>query len=99
MNEENPSRPMQARLAPSSPAHACQGLPGARMDSSPRAVQSLSVAFRSYECLASMEGAVDNVHLLLASQPNEVNRVSRYSNRQVRVLFRMIHRVEQRLAI
>src|SRR5262245_30165123 len=47
----------------------------------------------------SMEGPVDHVHLLLARQPHEVHRVARDANRQARVLLRVVHRVEQHVAV
>jgi hypothetical protein len=42
---------------------------------------------------------VDDIHLLLARQPHEVDRVARDADRQARVLLRVVHRVEQRLAV
>src|SRR5262245_10104643 len=47
----------------------------------------------------SVEGAVDHVHLLLACESHEVDRVARYANREARILLRVLHRVEQRLAV
>src|SRR5262245_45638826 len=47
----------------------------------------------------SVEGSGDHVHLLLAGQTHEVDRVARDANRQVRILLGMVHRVEEHLAI
>ena len=47
----------------------------------------------------SVERAVDHVHLLLAGQAHEVHRVAGDADREARIFLRMIHRVEQRLAI
>src|SRR5690242_14163782 len=41
---------------------------------------------------ASVEGAIDDVHLLLASETDEVHRVAGHTDRQVRILLRMVHR-------
>src|SRR6185369_16055006 len=49
--------------------------------------------------LPAVEGAVDHVHLLLARQPDEVDRVARHADREARVLLRVVHRVEQRVAV
>src|ERR1700751_5330423 len=48
---------------------------------------------------SSMESAVDHVHLLFACEAHEVHGVARDANRQVGILFRMIHRIHQRLAV
>src|SRR5215207_7911550 len=47
----------------------------------------------------SMESAVDDVHLLLAGESDEVHRVAGHADGEARILLRMIHRVDQRLAI
>src|SRR5262245_1773002 len=47
----------------------------------------------------SMEGAFDDVHLLLAREAHEVHGVARDADRQARVLLRMLHRVHQRLPV
>src|SRR5262245_40214743 len=47
----------------------------------------------------SVEGPVDDVHLLLAREPHEVHRVAGHPDRQARVLVGMLDRVEQRLAV
>src|SRR5688572_807629 len=46
-----------------------------------------------------MEGAVDDIHLLLAGEPHEVDRIARYADRERRVLLRMLHGVNERVAI
>ena len=46
-----------------------------------------------------MKRAVDHVKLLLARQSHKVDRVAGDTNRQLRVLFRVIHGVQQRLSI
>src|SRR5262245_27362685 len=47
----------------------------------------------------SVEGPADHVHLLLAGEPYEVDRVAGDPDRQVRALLRVVHRVEQRVAV
>ena len=47
----------------------------------------------------AVEGAVDDVELLLARQLDEVHRVARHPDRELRILLRMLHRVLQRLAV
>src|SRR3954471_10314730 len=47
----------------------------------------------------TMERPVDHVHLLLARQPHEVHGVPGYANRQARVVLRVLHGIEQRLAV
>src|SRR6185369_10902070 len=47
----------------------------------------------------AVERAIDDVHLLLATQPHEVHRVPRDPDRQARVLLRVLHGVEQGVAI
>src|SRR5262245_3953923 len=54
---------------------------------------------RKSSLYASMERSVDDVHLLVAGEAHEVDRITRHANRQARVLFRMIHRVHQRVAV
>src|SRR5574339_496384 len=49
--------------------------------------------------IASVERPVDDVHLLLPREPHEIHRVAGHADGQVRVLFGMIHGVEQRLAV
>ena len=46
-----------------------------------------------------MESTVDHIHLLLARQTHEVHGVAGNADRQVRVLLRMVHRVQKRLAV
>ena len=46
-----------------------------------------------------MERAVHHVELLLAGQPDEVHGVAGNPDRELRILLRMIHRVEQHLAM
>src|SRR5262245_54740799 len=48
---------------------------------------------------AAVERAVHDVHLLLAAETDEVDRVPRHANRQTRVFFGVLHRVEQHLAV
>ena len=45
-----------------------------------------------------VESPADDVELLFARQFDEVDRVARHANRQLRILLRMIHGVLQRLA-
>src|SRR6187431_1435548 len=44
----------------------------------------------------AMEGPIDHVDLLLARETDEVHRVSRHANSQARILFRVIHGIQQR---
>jgi len=46
-----------------------------------------------------MERPVDHVHLLIAREPYEVDRVPRHANRQRRILFGMIHGIQERFTI
>ena len=45
-----------------------------------------------------MHGAADNFQLLLVGERGEVDGVTGNTDRQLRVLFRMIHRIEQGLS-
>src|SRR4051794_20969059 len=47
----------------------------------------------------SVEGAVDHVHLLLAREADEVDRVAGHPDGEARVLLWVVHRVQQRLAV
>src|SRR5688572_13303283 len=47
----------------------------------------------------SVEGAVDDVHLLLARQSHEVHGVARHANGEAWILLRMRHCVEQHVAV
>src|SRR5215471_16425765 len=47
----------------------------------------------------SVEGSGDDIHLLLARQPHEIDRIAGYADRQARILLRVIHRIHQRLAV
>src|SRR4051794_8944666 len=47
----------------------------------------------------SVERPVDNVHLLLAGQTHEVHSVARNTDRQVRIVLRMVYCVEKHVAI
>src|SRR5215203_7562063 len=46
-----------------------------------------------------VERAVDDVHLLLAGEPHEVDGIPGHSDRERRVLLRVLHRVEEGVAI
>src|SRR5512139_1144682 len=59
----------------------------------------LTCSAEAVAILSSVEGAIDDVHLLLAGQPHEVHRVARHSDRQARIFLRMIHCIDQRLAV
>src|SRR4051812_18235905 len=64
------------------------------------AVSGVSVIVSwSDTCDIPVERAGDDVHLLLAREPHEVHGVARHANREIRVFLRMVHRVEQRVAI
>src|SRR6476469_8821478 len=47
----------------------------------------------------SVERPRDHVHLLLAREPHEVDRIPGHPDRQVGILLRVIHRVHQHVAI
>ena len=47
----------------------------------------------------AVEGAIDDVELLLLRELDEVHRVAGHPDRQLRVLLRVLHRVLQRLAV
>src|SRR3954464_5451119 len=47
----------------------------------------------------SVKRPVDDIHLLLARQTHEINSVPRNADGEVRVVLRMVHRVEKRVAI
>src|SRR5512145_732153 len=49
--------------------------------------------------ISPVERPIDDIHLLFARQPHEIDRIARHADRQARVLLRVIHRVEQRVAI
>src|SRR3954470_9994745 len=64
------------------------------------AVSGVSVIVSwSDTCGSPVEGPGDDVHLLVAREPHEVHGVAGHANREVRVFLRMVHRVEQRVAI
>ena len=46
-----------------------------------------------------VEGAVDHIHLLLAGQLDEVDRVAGHPDGKLRILLRMIHGVQQHLPV
>src|SRR3954451_10438990 len=47
----------------------------------------------------AMEGAIDHVHLLLASEAHEIDRVAGHADCEARIILRMVHRVEQGFAV
>src|SRR4030095_15490591 len=59
----------------------------------------LDALVNSGDLVAAVERAIDDVHLLLASEADEVHRVARDANGQARILLRVLHCIEQRLAI
>src|SRR5947207_1107000 len=80
--------------------------------SSPRCVLNSNGDFASSEAASgaaegpmttstslSMECAVDHIHLLLTGQSHEIDCVAGHANGQARVLFRMVHRIDQRFAV
>ena len=46
-----------------------------------------------------MESTIDHVELLLSAELDEIHRVAGDANRQLRILLRVIHRVDQCLTI
>src|SRR5262245_4122780 len=64
-----------------------------------RAASGVDAGVVSGTGLAAVEGAVDHVHLLLAREAHEVHRVAGHADGEVRVLLRMVHGVEQHLAV
>src|SRR6185503_16703295 len=99
MNEGSPSLRLPAPLRDPFPARPGPGSDGVRRESWLPAVQSSSVAVRSYCRLPSMESPVDDIHLLLARQPNEIHCISRNTDRQVWIVLRMVHRIKKGRAI
>src|SRR5262245_13281833 len=49
--------------------------------------------------LGSVERPVDDVHLLLAGQAHEIDRVAGDANRQARILIGVLHRIHEHLAV
>src|SRR3954464_3060555 len=47
----------------------------------------------------AVESAIDDIHLLLARQPHEVDRVAGNADGELRVFLRVVHGVEQHLAV
>src|SRR4051794_1681047 len=47
----------------------------------------------------AVERAVDHIHLLVARQPHEIDRISRHANGERRIFVRMLDGIDQRLAI
>src|SRR3954453_21703698 len=47
----------------------------------------------------SVERPIDDVHLLLAREPHEVDRVAGHPNRESRIFLGVVHRIEERVAI
>src|ERR1700739_1015542 len=97
MNEGNPCLLWRAQCARLTPASPCPDQRAFQRGSSPP--MEPVVACRSYCRLTSMERATDHIHLLLTSQPHEVDGISRDTNRQMRVLLRMIHRIQKRVTV
>src|SRR6476620_1818417 len=52
-----------------------------------------------FMAVSAVEGAVDDVQLLFAGEAHEVHRVAGDADGQARVLLRMVHGVDQRVAI
>lgn len=47
----------------------------------------------------AMERAIDDVRLLLAREPHKINRIARYADREIRILLRTIHRIDERFPV
>src|SRR5580765_5761725 len=48
---------------------------------------------------SAVEGPIDDVHLLLAREADEVDRVPGHADGQARVFFRVVHGIDQHLAV
>lgn len=46
-----------------------------------------------------MEGTADYIHLLLAGEFDKVDSIAGYANSQLRIQFRMFHRIYQHIAV
>src|SRR6185369_9893761 len=77
----------------------CSGTASPRWTRSSNGLRASSATAGASDTSLSVEGAVDDVHLLLARQPHEVDRVARYPNRQARVLLGVVHRIDERVAV
>src|SRR6516164_7461910 len=49
--------------------------------------------------LGSVERAVDHIHLLFSGKADKVHRIPRHPDREIRILLRVVHRIQQSLAI
>src|SRR5438067_13284943 len=49
--------------------------------------------------VASVECSIDDVHLLLAREPHEIDRVARHPNRQVGIFLGVLHCIEEHVAV
>src|SRR5215217_2685415 len=63
------------------------------------ACSETAAGFVSACILLSVECPVDDIHLLLAGQPHEIDSITGHADRQARILFRMVHGLEQGLAV
>src|SRR4249919_1470957 len=77
----------------------CSGMASPRWTRSSNGFFASSATAGASDMGVSVERAVDDVHLLLAREPDEIHRVAGDANRQARILLRMIHRVEQRVPV
>src|SRR4029078_249769 len=93
MNGGSPYRRQRAPSARRVPEYALPDSPASRTGSRLRWPVSPGSLCRS------VEFAGDHVHLLLAAQPHEVHRVARYPDCQLGILLRMIHGIEEHVAI
>src|SRR3954468_20737577 len=72
--------------------------PSTPVDTS-RSGRSRSAAATRARSQPLVEGPVEHVELLLAREAHEVDGVAGHADRELRVAFRVLHRVAQRLAI
>src|SRR5688572_656435 len=77
----------------------CSGTSSPRCTRSSKGLVAFSATVRCSGMGVSVEGAIDDVHLLLAAEPHEVHRVPGHADGEARVLLRMLHGVEQRVAV
>ena len=96
MNEGSPGLPWPMRFARPTQEFPSRDQRGFQKPSSPPREPTVVYSFR---CLHSMKRAADHIYLLLTSEPHEVNGVSRNADCQVRILLRMVHRVQEGFSV
>src|SRR6185436_3130153 len=75
----------------------CSGTASPRCTRSSKGLFAASETAGASDMGVSVEGAIDDVHLLLAGEPDEIHGIARHADRQARILLGMIHGIEQRV--